>query len=101
MLQRIYVEQGSETMKIKPAIKLLDVSTSDPDDARRRRLLNIILSGFVLIAFVAVVIIGSSILTGLVSATEFATLFLTALVFLIGNILVLIINRYWSGLVAS
>src|SRR5688500_4235362 len=81
--------------------KLVDVPTTDPDVARRTRLLNILLAGFILIAFIAVIIIGVSIVIGALSMSEFGKVFASALAFLVGSIIILIINRYWSGFVAS
>lgn len=78
--------------------RLLDVPTSDPDDARRRKLLNIIIAGLASLAFVGFIttalftISGSS---GLLSAMG------ASLVFLVGVVIIFIINRYWSGLIAS
>jgi signal transduction histidine kinase len=93
--------QDEKVMNVKTVFSLLDVPTTDPDDARRRRLLNIILVGFMIIVLVVVIIVGISILTGILSVSDFGKVFWSALGFLIGNIIILAINRYWSGLIAS
>ncbi len=80
--------------------RLITVKSSDPDDARRRSLLNIILTGLTLISFVAMVIVGVSIITGGTSS-DFQWIFLAILIFIIGNIVIFAINRYRSGLIAS
>lgn len=81
--------------------ELLTVQSTDSDDARRRRLLSILLAGFILITLVAELIIGISILIGVLTVDEFGKAFLSALVFLVGAIVLFVINRYWSGLIAS
>jgi PAS domain S-box-containing protein len=88
-------------MKIKTAFNLLDVSTSDPDDARRRRLLNIILIGLTTIALAGAIILGIAIIVGVLSISEFRDVLLAVTVFVIGATVILAINRYWSGLIAS
>ena len=84
---------------------ILDVSTTDPDDARRRKLLNILLAGLALLGLLALAAAGIYTVTGLVNNAldKNGTIFLvqTSLVFLIGVIVIFFINRYWSGSVAS
>ena len=80
---------------------LLEVPTSDPDDARRRRLLNILLTGLIVGTFVIVTVLGIASLAGVLEASNFALAIISSVVFLIGAILIVAINRFWSGLVAS
>src|SRR5687768_10552764 len=82
---------------------LMDFPTSlDPDDARRRKLLNILLLSFTALTFIGLVIVTiSAIMGALGSLADAELLLLTNIVFLIGFIVIFVINRYWSGLVAS
>lgn len=88
-------------VRIRTIFGLLDVPTTDQDDSRRRRLLNIILVGFMTIALIAGVIVGISIIIGALELKSFGNVVLAAAVFIIGATVLLAINRYWSGLVAS
>jgi PAS domain S-box-containing protein len=80
---------------------LLDVPSIDPDDVRRRRLLNIVLVGFMMIALVSTSILGISFLTNLLSFANYGQAFIAAVLFLIGDFILILINRFWSGLIAS
>jgi PAS domain S-box-containing protein len=94
---------------LRIARKLLDISTTDPDDARRRKLLNI-LTLFVLVGtFVAT---GATLIfpaLGLapppptidILGLETPLIFTGLLQALVGTGIVYAINRYWSGEVAS
>jgi PAS domain S-box-containing protein len=89
--------------------KLLDISTTDPDDARRRKLLNI-LTLFVLVGtFVAV---GATLIfpalglappppTVNILGLEIPLIVTGLLQALVGTGIIYTINRYWSGDVAS
>jgi signal transduction histidine kinase len=81
--------------------RLFTIKSSDPDDSRRRRLLNIILAGFTLISFTAMIMVGIFIIIGVVSVSDFGLTLLAILVFIISNIIIFVVNRYWSGLIAS
>ena len=80
---------------------LLDVPSTDPDDARRRSLLNIILAGTTLIALAGAVVVGGLMIAGALSVSDYGLVFLALIVGVIGNVLIFAINRYRSGLVAS
>ena len=88
-------------MKIPPISELMEVPSTDPDDARRRRLLNIILVGTTLIGFFGAVIIGGLLISGAVSMSDFGLALLILVAGLLGNVGIFFINRYGSGLVAS
>jgi PAS domain S-box-containing protein len=80
--------------------RLLDISTTDPDDARRRKLLNILLLALIVLMLVGFVAIPLATLVGL--APPVPTLFYFALpVMLVAASLIYAINRYWSGKVAA
>ncbi len=81
--------------------RLLTIQSTDQDDARHRRLLNILLGGLMIITFSAAIIVGVLILIGTLSWAGFGKVFLGAVVFVIGAIFILAINRFWSGIIAS
>lgn len=81
--------------------RLLEVPSTDPDDARRRRLLNIVLAGTTMIGFLGMIIVGGLIVSGVLSMSDFGQVLLALIAGLVGNIIIFVINRYWSGLVAS
>jgi PAS domain S-box-containing protein len=80
---------------------LFDISSTDPDDARRLKLLNVLLSGMAVIVLLGILAIAISSLftaevgprSGILYASGFVTLACIVIVFLIG--------RYWSGQLAS
>ncbi|MFL7792795.1 MAG: sensor histidine kinase [Anaerolineae bacterium] len=81
--------------------KLLDVPTTDPDDARRRKLLNIILAGLVpliLLTFLATTVAG---VMGWSTRAETTLLFLTLTGFSVGTLVIFFINKYGAGWLAS
>ncbi|MGD2143731.1 MAG: ATP-binding protein [Anaerolineae bacterium] len=82
-------------MSIATISRLLDVPSTDPDDARRRKLLNILLMGMAalsLLTFVAAIVVGTA---------HAKYLFFISPAMLIGIAGILAINRYASGLLAS
>lgn len=82
--------------------KLLDVRSTDPDDARRRRLLNILLVGVASLVALTLTVTGLLTVSGIEGRTDPLLLALQGgTATLIGIIFVYIINRYWSGTVAS
>lgn len=81
--------------------QLLDVPTTDPDDARRRKLLNILLAGFAVLAIFGLVTTIVIMLIGSLSLAEGEVVLITDLAFMAGIAVFFAINRYWSGLIAS
>ena len=86
--------------------RLMNIPVLDPDDARRRKLLNLILltvTGFSLLLFVgaALAIIPRLLGGGGVIPDDLMLLFLGSLGMVIGGCFIFAINRYWSGVVAS
>src|SRR5574341_1061354 len=73
----------------------------DPDDARLRGLLNIVLAGTTLIGLLGMLTVGSLIITGLLNTPEFREVFAALVAALIANAIIFVINRYWSGTIAS
>ena len=82
--------------------KILIVDTADPDDARRRRLLNILLLGIFVIALLALIglFLDSALRQGADPAETQTTVFGT-LVTIIGILIIYQINRRYSGRLAG
>lgn len=78
----------------------LEVSSNDPDDARRRKLLNILLLGVFVLTLLVIAI-------ALIAPSDQADVEGTTLLYIAGFSLLLVagvmyyVNRYWSGVVAS
>lgn len=83
-------------------INLLDVPSTDLDDARRRKLLNILLISLGFLAVIGVVVIGLLSVSGAMKDDPGVSLiFITNTVLLVGVVIIFVINRFWSGLIAS
>lgn len=84
---------------MKMLSQLLNVSSADPDDARRRKLLNILLVGVGLLTLVALVFttIGSIVAPNQVRPT----LYLASIGMLIAVGIIFLVNRYGAGWVAG
>jgi signal transduction histidine kinase/CheY-like chemotaxis protein len=82
------------------ASQLLEVPSADPEDARRRRLLNILLVGTAGLALVTLIAMTVVQLAGIYRESA-SLIYVGCLVILVGNAIILAINRYWSGLLAS
>jgi len=88
-------------MRLKAVSQWLDVPSTDPDDARRRKLLNILLLGVATIAFLgllAAIVAGT---TGLESPERVIPLSRGILAAFLGSLFILILNRYGPGWLAS
>lgn len=82
--------------------RLLDVPSTNPDDARRRRLLNTLLAGMGLFTLVGLVVVAVARALGLAppwQSTRLIYLGLPAL--LLAVVVIFVINRYWSGRLAT
>jgi len=82
-------------------LRLLDVPSADPDDARRRRLLNILLVGVGLLLILALAVTIVADLADLAEQEAITPLYWGSLATLLGVVIVWLINRYWSGFIAS
>ena len=84
--------------------QLITIPTSDPDDARRRKLLNILLLGTAVSLLVAdllsIIVVISRDIKDWVN-TGIALIFLGSAVLLIGMVIIYFINKYRSGRVAA
>ncbi len=81
--------------------QLLDVPSTDPDDARRRKLLNILLAGTVTMTILMLLATTVALVTSWVSTEEIALIYFAGLAVIVGAPIILAINRYWSGWWAS
>jgi PAS domain S-box-containing protein len=81
--------------------RLIDVPTADPDDARRRKLLNIILVSMAGIAVLTMIVGALSLALSPENASGIAFVFPASIAALIGALVFYFINRYRSGIAAS
>ncbi|MBI5952520.1 MAG: PAS domain S-box protein [Chloroflexi bacterium] len=81
--------------------RLVNVSSSDPDDARRRKLLNIILAGVMVIALILLAITIILLILSILKPDEAAAPITALAATVIGVIVFYLINRLWSGVLAS
>ncbi len=81
--------------------QLLDVPSRDPDDARRRKLLNILLLGIAVLTLAELMVTAFFRITGVESQEHVTMLYRAGLGILFGIVVTFVINRYWSGWLAS
>jgi signal transduction histidine kinase len=79
---------------IKSVFSFLEVPSEDPDDSRRRRLLNILLFGLTIVTLVTAVV-------ALISPDAAASLATLGFGLAFTNGIIYVINRYFSGALAS
>ena len=77
--------------------RFLTISTADPDDTRRRRILNILLMGIGTMALAALVIS----LIPYFSGNDIKLLIASSIVTILGILIIYLINVFWSGRVAA
>ena len=75
---------------------ILQVQSSDPEDSRRRNLLNILLAGVFISASIGIVILGVGVFTKLWLLSQAAFLLIVLVAFFIGVLLLFFINRQWG-----
>ncbi len=80
--------------------RLITVPSTDPDDSRRRRLLNIILVGVIVLSILAFIVNGTLLLTGSRSRENINLEWIIAGMFA-GSVLIYYLNRKFSGIMAS
>ncbi|MBN2004790.1 MAG: HAMP domain-containing histidine kinase [Anaerolineae bacterium] len=78
----------------------LEVPSIDPEDSRRRRLLNILLFGMLVLSFL---LFSVSLIVNLINPVVFKTqtLYIYGALALIGEVVIYLINRYGSGEIAG
>jgi PAS domain S-box-containing protein len=81
--------------------KLLDIPTTEPDDARRRKLLNIILMGVFALNLVALLVIVGADIADVFTQEQLTLLYLTGFGLLLGTAITYAINRYGVSWLAS
>ena len=81
--------------------KFLVVPSSDPDDARQRRILNIILAIVGSLGFLLTILGIGLTITGVMKIEEAPTILISSTSMLVGSTVIYIINRYRSGVAAS
>ncbi len=81
--------------------RLTNVPSTDPDDYRRRKILNIILVGMVIATGITAIV--TLIFSGLKLSNieDTSIILITAIAALIGSLITYLLNRYWSGIFAS
>ena len=80
---------------------LITVSVTDLEDARRRRILNILLIGTCIAAFLGLLYTVIIDITRLDPAIVLGPVYFGVIMVIIGTAILFIVNRYWSGRVAS
>ena len=89
-------------MNIGMISRLINVSSSDPDDARRRQLLNILLLGLAILTTLTILATGTISIANLANLDEAVRLMLfVSLAALAAIVVIFLINHFWSGHVAS
>ncbi len=81
--------------------RLVNIASSDPDDARRRKLLNILLAGTMTVALLALLAALYLDWTDWYSRAELVWLYQGGLSILIGALVIYVINRLFSGQLAA
>ena len=82
--------------------QLISIPTTDPDDSRRRKLLNILLLGFTILLVLAVIAVSLIIIVrGTQSPEGIDQLFIASAILLVGIVIIYLLNRYRSGKIAA
>jgi signal transduction histidine kinase len=76
--------------------KLMQVQSSDPEDTRRRNLLNILLFGILASAIIGFLIVGYGLATKLWVLADTIFLVVILLIFISGALIIYFINRRWG-----
>jgi hypothetical protein len=78
----------------------INVESSDPDDARRRRLLNILLAGIIGSAVVGGLFVALYVLITNAWEQGIILIFLSSIIFILGGIGIILLNRRYGPLAA-
>jgi PAS domain S-box-containing protein len=81
--------------------RFLTVPSADPDDTRRRRILNILLAGIGAVSLFALVIFLAMIFFKLTTWENSGLLVVGSIVTVVGMLVIYLINIFWSGRVAA
>ncbi len=82
-------------------MKIIDVTNTDPDDRRKARLLNILLLGMAVLAFVTVVLVALLIILKVDGWENLVSVFWSGSLFLLGIVLVYVVNQHGYVFAAS
>jgi len=81
--------------------RILTISTADPDDTRRRRILNILLVSVAILCVIAVTISLGVVFLSITKWENTSLIVLGSIVTLAGVLIVYFINSFWSGRIAA
>ena len=81
--------------------RFLTVSAIDPDDTRRRRILNILLAGIAAVSLFAVVIFLAMIFSKLTKWENSSALVIGSIITVVGMLIIYLINIFGSGRIAA
>jgi signal transduction histidine kinase len=81
--------------------RLIQVETSDPEDFRQRQLLNVLLIGVGTAALIGIFITLIFAILGEDPGGAFGPIYFGGTIVILGVVVLLFINRYWSGTVAG
>jgi len=81
--------------------RFLEVQSSDPDDARQRRTLNTILAFMGSLGFVASILALALVISGVMPSHDAPAILTASFSLLGGSIIIYLINRYGSGVIAG
>ena len=81
--------------------QILDVPTSDPDDARKRKILNILLASIAIASVLAILLSTVSLTTSQQDLGDVSLILWGSTITIVGILIIYGINHYWSGKIAS
>jgi signal transduction histidine kinase len=81
--------------------RFLTISTSDPDDTRRRRILNILLASVASLSLLALVISLAVIFLKIQGWENVGLIVVGSAITIVGTFVIYLINFYWSGRIAA
>jgi signal transduction histidine kinase len=81
--------------------RFLTVPTSDPDDTRRRRILNILLASIGFLSFIAILISLAAIFLGIQTWKNSGLIIIGSIVTIVATLIIYLINYFWSGRVSA
>jgi len=81
--------------------RLITISTADPNDARKRKILNILLAGTGAVSIVAIILSVYLLTTGQQQAAEINIILWGSIAMFVGILIIYAINYYYSGRVAA
>jgi signal transduction histidine kinase len=81
--------------------RFLTVSTADPDDTRRRRILNILVVSVGILSIVALIAALTSITFKALRWENVSAIIIGSIITILGSVIIYLINYFWSGRIAS